>query len=382
MLKSFIALFLLALALVSGQDISQDDWHFYEKIKISIPPEERYDRNDLAVNADGETPPYYGTCWEISRDTITPTDPTSYKSIKEAEREYAQIYDRNHGWKYVNCYVFMASYNDQPDIKFLVDPEIQKQDALDFSTRNAEMYGRIPMFFRSCVRLFWILPGDHGQGAGGFGGYGDGAGVMVHLDYGEDKFARGNVEELFLHESAHACLDPMIEDTNEWKQAMAADRKFISTYAKNYPDREDVAESATSWYATRIRTERQPVSDVDVTESTIPNRMNLFDEIFVGVQTTESPTTEQPEITTLQPECEDKLSAKRCKKIKSRGKCSKKGPQRKCKKTCGLCALPQQVPVSCGNHKADTCLLCPQGNGALWCNGECMWDGSKCILKE
>ena len=86
-------------------------------------------------------------------------DPTSYKSIKEAEREYAQIYDRNHGWKYVNCYVFMASYNDQPDIKFLVDPEIPKQDALDFSTRNAEMYGRIPMFFRSCVRLFWILPG-------------------------------------------------------------------------------------------------------------------------------------------------------------------------------------------------------------------------------
>ena len=61
---------------------------------------------------------------------------------------------------------------------------------------------------------------------------------------------------------------------------MAADGKFISKYAKNYPDREDVAESATSWYATRIQTERQPVSDVDLTESTIPNRMNLFDDIF------------------------------------------------------------------------------------------------------
>ena len=53
----------------------------------------------------------------------------------------------------------MASYDDQPDIKFLVDPEIEKQVALDFSTRNAEMFGRIPMFFRSCIRLFWILPG-------------------------------------------------------------------------------------------------------------------------------------------------------------------------------------------------------------------------------
>ena len=56
------------------------------------------------------------------------------------------------------------------------------------------------------------LTGDHGQGAGGFKGYGDGAGVMVHLDYGENKFARGNVEELFLHESAHACLDPLFKN--------------------------------------------------------------------------------------------------------------------------------------------------------------------------
>ena len=54
-----------------------------------------------------------------------------------------------------------------------------------------------------------FLTGDHGQGAGGFRGNGDGAGVMVHLDYGENKFARGNVEELFLHESAHACFDPL-----------------------------------------------------------------------------------------------------------------------------------------------------------------------------
>ena len=86
-------------------------------------------------------------------------DATSYKSIKEAEREVAWLYDRNHGWKKVNCYVFMASYDDNPEIKFLVDPEIEKQVALDFSTRNAEMFGRIPRFFRSCVRLFWIVPG-------------------------------------------------------------------------------------------------------------------------------------------------------------------------------------------------------------------------------
>ena len=65
-----------------------------------------------------------------------------------------------------------------------------------------------------------------------------------------------------------------------WERAKTADGKFISTYAKNHPDREDVAESATAWYAIRIRTDRQPVSDVELTEATIPNRMNLFDDIL------------------------------------------------------------------------------------------------------
>ena len=32
--------------------------------------------------------------------------------------------------------------------------------------------------------------------------------------------------------------------------------------------------------------------------------------------------------------------------------------------------------VSCGNHRAATCDDCPQGNGEVWCNGECSWSES------
>ena len=59
---------------------------------------------------------------------------------------------------------------------------------------------------------------------------------------------------------------------------MADDGKFISRYAKDYPTREDVSESSTSWYATRIRTDRQPANDVRITETRIPNRLNYFDK--------------------------------------------------------------------------------------------------------
>jgi len=37
--------------------------------------------------------------------------------------------------------------------------------------------------------------------------------------------------------------------------------------------------------------------------------------------------------------------------------------------------------VNCGNHKANNCEDCPQGNGKLWCNGDCFWENGRCKSK-
>ena len=37
--------------------------------------------------------------------------------------------------------------------------------------------------------------------------------------------------------------------------------------------------------------------------------------------------------------------------------------------------------MSCGNHNAKSCLECPQGNGANWCNGDCEWLNEECAPK-
>ena len=42
---------------------------------------------------------------------------------------------------------------------------------------------------------------------------------------------------------------------------------------------------------------------------------------------------------------------------------------------------PIPDPVNCGNHEANSCAECPQGNGAAWCNGECEWVNGECTLK-
>ena len=35
--------------------------------------------------------------------------------------------------------------------------------------------------------------------------------------------------------------------------------------------------------------------------------------------------------------------------------------------------------VSCGGHYASSCQECPQGNGALGCNGVCVWSYNQCV---
>ena len=44
--------------------------------------------------------------------------------------------------------------------------------------------------------------------------------------------------------------------------------------------------------------------------------------------------------------------------------------------------VSKKTTVSCGGHFSPTCADCPQGNGAGWCNGDCIWsnqDGGVCI---
>ena len=43
----------------------------------------------------------------------------------------------------------------------------------------------------------------------------------------------------------------------------------------------------------------------------------------------------------------------------------------------------EEEKVNCGNHLASSCAECPQGHGALWCNGECEWsdENDGCLRK-
>merc|ERR1711862_348143 len=43
---------------------------------------------------------------------------------------------------------------------------------------------------------------------------------------------------------------------------------------------------------------------------------------------------------------------------------------------------PPKEKVDCGDHTANTCSECPQGQGETWCNGECQWKNNQCVGKN
>ena len=66
----------------------------------------------------------------------------------------------------------------------------------------------------------------------------------------------GFTEEVMFHEAAHTSLDVAHANAPGWREAQRADGGFISTYARDNPDREDIAESILPYFAVRVHTGR------------------------------------------------------------------------------------------------------------------------------
>ena len=73
-------------------------------------------------------------------------------------------------------------------------------------------------------------------------------------------------------------MDVNHADSAGWRAAQEADDVFISDYARDHPDGEDIAESILPYFAVRYRTERLTEADLAAILAAIPNRLAYFEE--------------------------------------------------------------------------------------------------------
>ena len=225
----------------------------------------------LPGNTLSAAPPFSGTIF-IDPDIITDADPTVFSDVSYAGQGLRWMFDRRvNDWIYVNAYLFDASYDDGLIIEIQVNPEFgSPAAALTEASKYGPVIGRLPTALRTDVETAWIHLGVQPFGGGNNN-------LLIHTGQADLYAADGILEETFVHEASHTSLDTDHGGAPGWLAAQTADAEFISTYARDFPQREDIAESFLPYLAVRHRPDRISMSLAETILTTIPNRINYFD---------------------------------------------------------------------------------------------------------
>ena len=241
---------------------------------------------DFVLEHSGE-PPYAGTVW-ITPDILGPSDPSSLGSVIYTGRGMREIFDRRvNMWITVNTYLFEVQFGERT-VEFQLNPEFGSEEAArEQVDAFAPAMGRLPV-----VLMSGLLEVEINAGEGSFGGNYYNGSILIHTDDERTQLAlrEGFLEEVFVHEGAHISLDPSTIDAPGWRSAQGADGAFISEYARDYPVREDVAESFLPYFAIRHRSDRLTPEEWWFMMTTIPNRMAYFDERQFNMSTESPPS--------------------------------------------------------------------------------------------
>ena len=226
-----------------------------------------------ALTAHG-APPYSGTSF-LDADIMTSDGPSTFASIAYTGQGDRTVYDRRvSDWITISAYLFDIVYSDGIETEAQVNPEFGSQAAaLEIAEFYAREVGRLPKVLRVDVDALWIHEGNEA-----FGGGNDS--ILIHKEKGDEYISGGWLHEILLHEAAHTSLDTAYYASSEWPAAQSSDPEYISTYARDNPNREDVAESIVPYIAIRYLSDRISAEMKSTIETTMPARIDVFDEMI------------------------------------------------------------------------------------------------------
>ena len=217
-------------------------------------------------------PPFGGTAF-VTPDILIASDPSVFGQVVDKGRGTRTVFDRRtNAFGPINAYLFEARGSDGSVLEAQINPEFGSVDAARIeANRYVRIIGQMPWTSRRNVRSFAVHQGDLD-----YGGNRNGT-LLIHAGRTATYETRGVLEEILIHEAAHASLDERHESAPGWLSAQNADGEFISTYAKDNPTREDVAETYLLYLAVRDTSGR--ISEALKTQiaSVIPNRIAYFD---------------------------------------------------------------------------------------------------------
>lgn len=229
------------------------------------------------ASADDSKPPYHGTIF-INGNIMTDKDKSVFERIEPKESAKRRMFDRRVN-KFIENepFLFDAYYEDGLKIEIQVNSEFESADrAAELAEEYAKEFGRLPKCLRTNVRTSWIHDGKQLFGGGN-------ENLLIHIEQTAEYRKQGILEETLIHEATHTSLDPLYARHPDWVRAQQSDRMAISTYAKDHPNREDLAETFLLWFAIRHRRDRLTPEQIETIERSIPARLAFLDSLQLNL---------------------------------------------------------------------------------------------------
>lgn len=231
----------------------------------------------LAVAPSGllAQPLYPNSVASNDLDFILADDPGACWSIVENEGGRTEMYDPRRDLLFVEgAHHFDVTFPDQ-QIRINVHPDVG--DPKKRAMQAAASISRLPTQMRNALKHVNILDGDGAAWEEGLGGF-----FTLYDGLMERRLAEHDLDETVFHESAHVALDPLISRDPDWQSNQIADGGFITSYAAEKPNKEDIAESALFAWTMLYHPGRLPADVEAAVRETIPNRLEYLGNMLEG----------------------------------------------------------------------------------------------------
>lgn len=202
-------------------------------------------------------------------DFILASDPGACWSLAENGGGRTEMYDPRRDTLFVDDALhFDVTFTDQK-IRINVHPDVKgpEQRAME----AAASVSRLPLQMRNELRYINILDGDGAAWEEALGGF-----FTLYDELMERRMAEHDLDETVFHESAHVALDPLLSNDPDWQSNQNADGTFITQYAAEKPDQEDIAESALFVWTMLHYPSRLPADVEAAVRDIMPNRLEYL----------------------------------------------------------------------------------------------------------
>lgn len=227
-------------------------------------------KQEVTVPVIPASPPFAGTIF-LDPDIITKDDPTSFKSLTPTGQGSRVMFDRRvNNWITVDAFLFLVIFDDGLSTEVQVNPEFVTSELAQVEVQKYALeIGRLPKSLRMNVETVWIHKGVQPFGGGN-------KNILIHVGQADLYVMDGILEETLVHEATHTSLDATHAASSGWLDAQKKDPTFISTYARDNPTREDVAETFLLYLAVTHRKDRISSELEKTVTTTIPNRIKYL----------------------------------------------------------------------------------------------------------